>query len=68
VIVEGTAEVTRGENTFVLQPNESTYISVGCRHRLTNNGSSVLKIVEVQTGDYLEEDDIERVHDKYCRK
>lgn len=68
VIVEGTAEVTRGENTFVLQPNESTYISVGCRHRLTNHGSSVLKIVEVQTGDYLEEDDIERVHDKYCRK
>jgi mannose-1-phosphate guanylyltransferase/mannose-6-phosphate isomerase len=68
VIVEGTAEVTRGENTFILQPNESTYISVGCRHRLTNHGRSVLKIVEVQTGDYLEEDDIERVHDKYCRK
>ncbi len=68
VIVEGTAEVTRGENTFILQPNESTYISVGCRHRLTNHGSSVLKIVEVQTGDYLEEDDIERVHDRYDRK
>ncbi len=68
VVVEGKAEVTRGENTFILQPNESTYISVGCRHRLVNPGKTVLKLVEVQTGVYLEEDDIERLHDRYCRK
>jgi len=68
IVVEGTAEITRGENTFILQANESTYIPVGCTHRLSNSGKSVLKLVEVQTGDYLEEDDIERLHDRYSRK
>ncbi|MFA5271485.1 MAG: mannose-1-phosphate guanylyltransferase/mannose-6-phosphate isomerase [Candidatus Omnitrophota bacterium] len=68
VIVEGTAEVTRGENVFILQANESTYIPVDCRHRLVNPGKTALKLVEVQTGGYLEEDDIERLHDRYKRK
>ena len=68
VVVEGTAEITRGDNTFVLHANESTYIPVGCTHRLTNSGKLPLKLVEVQTGGYLEEDDIERRHDRYNRK
>jgi len=67
VVVRGTAEVTRGEDVFLLQPNESTYIPVGTVHRLHNPGDEDLHIIEVQCGDYLGEDDIERFEDVYGR-
>jgi mannose-1-phosphate guanylyltransferase/mannose-6-phosphate isomerase len=67
VVVRGTAEVTRGEDVFLLQPNESTYIPVGTIHRLHNPGEEDLHIIEVQCGDYLGEDDIERFEDVYGR-
>ena len=67
VVVRGTAEVTRDEEVFALQVNESTYIPVGAIHRLRNPGDEPLEIVEVQTGSYLGEDDIERFEDIYGR-
>ena len=67
VVVRGTAEVTRGEDVFLLQPNESTYIPVGTIHRLHNPGEEDLQIIEVQCGDYVGEDDIERFEDVYGR-
>jgi mannose-1-phosphate guanylyltransferase/mannose-6-phosphate isomerase len=67
VVVRGTAEVTRGEDVFLLQPNESTYIPAGTVHRLHNPGEEDLHIIEVQCGDYLGEDDIERFEDVYGR-
>jgi mannose-1-phosphate guanylyltransferase/mannose-6-phosphate isomerase len=68
VVVSGTARVTRGEKVFDLQENESTYIPVGTRHRLENAGSEPLLIIEVQSGSYLGEDDIERFEDRYNRR
>jgi mannose-1-phosphate guanylyltransferase/mannose-6-phosphate isomerase len=67
VVVSGTANVTRGDETFVLNANESTYIPVGERHRLENIGSTRLYLIEVQSGDYLGEDDIVRFEDDYKR-
>jgi mannose-1-phosphate guanylyltransferase/mannose-1-phosphate guanylyltransferase/mannose-6-phosphate isomerase len=67
VIVEGTARVTRGEDVFDLRPNESTYIPVGTRHRLENPGKETLRVIEIQSGDYLGEDDIVRLDDIYGR-
>ena len=67
VVVRGTAEVTRDEDTFLLQANESSYIPVGAVHRLRNPGEEALHIIEVQCGDYLGEDDIERFEDIYGR-
>ena len=67
VVVKGVAEVTCGVETFVLNENESTYIPVGETHRLRNIGSEELEIIEVQSGAYLGEDDIERLEDKYGR-
>ncbi len=60
VVVKGTAEVTKGEEVTVLRENESTFIPLGHVHRLANPGSIPLEIVEVQSGDYLGEDDIVR--------
>lgn len=68
VVVKGTAEVVNGENLLVLHENESTYIPAKAKHRLSNPGKTNLEIVEVQTGDYLEEDDIIRYEDNYGRK
>jgi mannose-1-phosphate guanylyltransferase/mannose-6-phosphate isomerase len=68
VVVKGTAEVVNGENLLVLHENESTYIPAKAKHRLSNPGTTNLEIVEVQTGDYLEEDDIIRYEDNYGRK
>jgi len=68
VVVSGTARVTRGEEIFDLQENQSTYIPVGTRHRLENTGSEPLLIIEVQSGSYLGEDDIERFEDRYNRR
>ncbi|NTV40895.1 MAG: mannose-1-phosphate guanylyltransferase/mannose-6-phosphate isomerase [Candidatus Moranbacteria bacterium] len=67
VVVKGTAQVVNGENLLVLHENESTFIKAGSKHRLSNPGEVNLEIIEVQTGDYLEEDDIERYDDVYGR-
>jgi mannose-1-phosphate guanylyltransferase / mannose-6-phosphate isomerase len=67
VVVRGVARVTRGEERFELQANQSTYIPLGVMHRLENPGAELLEIVEVQSGDYLGEDDIERFGDRYGR-
>jgi len=67
VVIEGVAEVVCGKKEFALHANESTYIPRGTIHRLSNKGKTILKIIEIQTGEYLEEDDIERFEDKYNR-
>jgi len=67
VVVEGVAKVTRETETFVIQTNESTDIPIGAKHRLENPGTGMLQIIEVQNGEYLEEDDIERFDDDYGR-
>ena len=67
VVVQGIAEVTREGEVFTLCANQSTYIPPGSKHRLKNAGREALHIVEVQSGDYLGEDDIERFEDLYGR-
>lgn len=67
VVVRGTARVTRGEDVFDLHENESTFIPVGTKHRLENLTDAPLEIIEVQSGDYLGEDDIVRFEDRYAR-
>jgi len=67
VVVKGIAEVTKGEEKFLLRPNESTYIKIGEVHRLANPGKIDLEIVEIQVGEYLSEDDIVRLEDDYAR-
>ncbi len=67
IVVRGTAEVTRGEETFMLAENESTYIPLGTTHRLANPGRLPLELIEVQVGAYLGEDDIVRFEDVYGR-
>ena len=67
VVVRGQAEVTRGDEQFTLRPDESTYIPVGTRHRLGNPGPEPLVVIEVQVGETLSEDDIERFDDRYGR-
>ena len=67
VVVQGVAEIIRGEEVFNLSENESIYIPKGVKHRLTNPGESALEVIEVQSGDYLGEDDIVRFEDKYNR-
>lgn len=67
VVVKGTAKVTNGERVFILEEDESTYIPVGVRHRLENPGETDLEMIEVQSGDYLGEDDIVRFDDAYGR-
>jgi len=67
VVVSGTATVTRGDELVTVAKNESVYIPIGVKHRLENQGKIPLQIVEVQVGDYLEEDDIERFDDVYGR-
>jgi mannose-1-phosphate guanylyltransferase len=68
VVVSGTAEVTRDDEVILLGENESTFIPLGSVHRLRNPGRVPLEIVEVQSGSYLEEDDIIRLQDNYNRK
>jgi mannose-1-phosphate guanylyltransferase/mannose-1-phosphate guanylyltransferase/mannose-6-phosphate isomerase len=67
VVVEGVAEITCDGRTFRLQPDQSTYIPKGAVHRLANPGTAPLHVIEVQSGDYLGEDDIERYDDVYGR-
>jgi len=68
VVVSGRARVTRGEETFLLERNQSTYIPVEVKHRLENATDEPLLVVEVQSGTYLGEDDIERFEDRYKRE
>jgi len=68
IVVRGTARVTCGDETFFLSENESTFVPVGVKHRLENPSSTApLEIIEVQSGNYLGEDDIERFDDLYGR-
>jgi len=67
VVVRGTAQVTCDEKTFLLTENLSTYIPIASVHRLSNPGKIPLEIIEVQSGSYLGEDDIERLDDVYGR-
>jgi mannose-1-phosphate guanylyltransferase/mannose-6-phosphate isomerase len=68
VVVTGTAQVTRADETTLLSENQSTYIPLGVRHRLGNPGKVPLEIIEIQSGLYLGEDDIVRFEDTYGRK
>jgi mannose-1-phosphate guanylyltransferase/mannose-6-phosphate isomerase len=68
IVVSGTARITRGEETFLLGENESTFIPMGTRHRIENPGKVMLHIIEVQSGSYLGEDDIVRFEDRYGRE
>ena len=67
IVVEGQATVTLEETIKTLDPNDSIFIPVGCLHRLANDTPNPLVIIEVQTGNYLGEDDIERVEDDFNR-
>jgi len=67
VVVSGKARVTRGEDSLVLYADQSTYIPLGVIHRLENIGDTPLHLIEVQSGSYLGEDDIERFEDDYQR-
>ncbi|HTN29042.1 MAG TPA: mannose-1-phosphate guanylyltransferase/mannose-6-phosphate isomerase [Burkholderiales bacterium] len=67
VVVKGRATVTRGEETTTLDENQSTFIPVGTKHRLQNLTDSPIFLIEVQSGSYLGEDDIERFDDRYGR-
>ena len=67
VVVRGTAEVTIGDKVSTVHENESVYVPIGTVHRLANPGKIPLELVEVQSGSYLGEDDIERFDDVYRR-
>ncbi len=67
VVVSGTAKATCGERTVLLHANESIFIPLGAVHRLENPGDEPLEVIEVQSGDYLGEDDIVRLEDAYGR-
>jgi mannose-1-phosphate guanylyltransferase/mannose-6-phosphate isomerase len=66
-VIRGVAKVRLGDNEFLLNANESTYIPAGTLHRLENPGAEDIHLVEVQTGDYFGEDDIVRYEDIYGR-
>lgn len=68
VVVSGTAEVTRDDEALLLTENQSVYIPLGVKHRLTNPGTIPLEIIEIQSGSYLGEDDIVRFEDIYNRE
>ena len=68
VVVSGTARITRGDEVFLLEENQSTYIPIGVRHRIENPGKIALHIIEIQSGSYLGEDDIVRLEDQYGRE
>lgn len=67
VVVSGEAEVVNGDQTLTLMANQSTYIPKGSQHRLSNMTDNLLHVIEVQSGDYLGEDDIVRYQDDYAR-
>jgi mannose-1-phosphate guanylyltransferase/mannose-6-phosphate isomerase len=67
IVVQGTAQVTCGDKVFLLHENQSTFIPLGAKHRLENPGKQPLRLIEVQSGSYLGEDDIVRYDDAYGR-
>lgn len=67
VVVSGTAKVINGDHEIIIRPNESTYIPAGHKHRLENPGTVDVVMIEVQSGEYLGEDDIVRFQDNYGR-
>jgi mannose-1-phosphate guanylyltransferase/mannose-6-phosphate isomerase len=67
IVVKGTAKVTNGDQVFLLEENQSTYIPIAAKHRLENPGKTDLEMIEVQSGGYLGEDDIVRFEDTYGR-
>ena len=67
VVVDGTAFVEIEGNQNILKKNESIYIPLGSKHRLSNRGEKILTLIEIQSGDYLGEDDIIRFEDVYGR-
>jgi mannose-1-phosphate guanylyltransferase / mannose-6-phosphate isomerase len=67
VVVSGTAKVMRENEVYFVHPHESTYIPISAKHRLENPGLIPLQMIEIQNGEYLEEDDIERLDDEYNR-
>ena len=67
IVISGIAHVTKNEKEFILHKNESTFIPVKTKHRLSNKSKSQLVIIEVQTGKYFGEDDIKRYDDLYGR-
>jgi mannose-1-phosphate guanylyltransferase / mannose-6-phosphate isomerase len=67
IVVKGTARIVRGDEMLTISENESTYIPLGVMHRLENPGKITLELIEVQSGSYLGEDDIERFDDRYGR-
>jgi mannose-1-phosphate guanylyltransferase/mannose-6-phosphate isomerase len=68
IVVKGVAEITNGDQVITLKENQSTYIPQGQTHRLANRSNEPLEIIEVQSGAYLDEDDIVRFEDTYGRK
>ena len=68
IVVSGSAKVTCAEEEFNLNSNESTFIPKGSKHRLENILDIPLVLIEVQSGDYLGEDDIVRFEDNYGRE
>jgi mannose-1-phosphate guanylyltransferase/mannose-6-phosphate isomerase len=67
VVVSGTAKITNGDEEYLLTENQSTYIPVGVVHSLENPGKIPLELIEIQSGEYLGEDDIVRLQDRYGR-
>ena len=67
VVVAGTAQIEINNVVKVMGPNESAYIPLGAKHRLSNPTKSPLILIEIQSGSYLGEDDIKRFEDKYKR-
>ena len=67
IVVSGTATVTKGDQEFIVRPNESVYIRMGEVHRLANNGKIPVVLIEAQVGEYTGEDDIVRLKDDFNR-
>ncbi len=68
IVIEGEAEVVNEDKIYRITAKQSTFISQGSKHRLTNpSPNEILKIIEVQSGSYLGEDDIERFEDQFGR-
>jgi mannose-1-phosphate guanylyltransferase/mannose-6-phosphate isomerase len=67
VVVSGTATITIGEETRLVTENESVYVPLGVVHRISNEGMVPLELIEVRTGSYIHEDDIQRIEDIYAR-
>jgi mannose-1-phosphate guanylyltransferase/mannose-6-phosphate isomerase len=68
VVVSGTARITRGDDVFLLEENQSAFIPIGVTHRIENPGKIPVHLIEVQSGSYLGDDDIVRLEDQYGRQ